>query len=75
MNIKKIEKIITRLSKLDRTKIALNKNGGMDLKKFNEMEEVKKVVEELKVEGVKSSSQLMKLGFVPAGMILTFNKN
>jgi len=74
MNIKKIEKIITRLSKLDKSKIALDKKGGMDLKKFNEMEEVKKVVEELKVEGVESSSHLMKLGFVPAGMILRFKK-
>jgi hypothetical protein len=49
-----------------------NEKGNLDLVKFNDDPMTKSVVESLKSFGVNSSSDLHKMGFLAAGLVLRF---
>ena len=63
------EVILQDFSKLDKKKIPVNNKGNIKFPDFYEVEEVKKVINELKEIGA-DSRWLLKNGFVAAGMLL-----
>lgn len=67
-----VAKLLVKISEIDRNRIPKDKSGNLDVKRFNEMKDIKKMIKELKALGVKHSSQLFDLGFIPAGMVLKF---
>jgi len=72
MNIKKIEKIVTAYGASVKSKAPVTAEGNLNVNKLQELPETKQVIEDLKSCGVKTRSELAKLGFVPASMILVF---
>lgn len=69
----KEKKVAKLLDNINGTKIKapLDKNGNLDIKKYNSFPEVIKVKKELESMGV-SRGWLLKKGFTVASLILTF---